>query len=246
MKVYLNNIHGIDDAIVSLYMSKGNYTRDLELKIAKLVDENTGIDGFVKSNASEEFNTKYRKMLDIGQLHTTIIRFIDFSFTVVGLHRGGQDDLDAHAHRFNNRIVRTSTRLCKKLSTDDKSAYYENTILTLGEVLDIMGINMPSEVVRNGKIYTKADNGYINYDYIEKHPKEEQDVRRGLYNLAIPSNCIVKCDLFEYAHVYRMRNISTQAHPELKDLIEQLTDMIGIALGMSETGIRGYLDGIIN
>lgn len=246
MKVYLNNIHGIDDAITSLYMSKGNYTRDREIDIADAVNNNTDINGFVKTHMTEEFRTMYNKMLAIGQMHTTIIRYIDFSFTVVGLHRGGQDDLDAHAHRFNNRIVRTSTRLCKKLNTRDKSEYYENKILTLGEVLDIMDIDMPDEVISGGVKYIKADNGYINSEYIEDCPKEEQDVRRGLYNLAIPSNCIVKCDLFEYAHVYKMRNKDTHAHPELRDLIESLTDQIGYALGFEPEDIREYLNAIMN
>ena len=40
-----------------------------------------------------------------------MLDFVTISVTVEGIHRAGQDDWDAHAKRFDNRIIRSSTRL---------------------------------------------------------------------------------------------------------------------------------------
>lgn len=246
MNVYLNNVRGIDDALVSLYMSKRSWTREKEDLIRSTVDRHTDKRGFVIDipQPNEEYNFKenYEKLLRIGQQHTTLLRYIDFSFTVEGLHRGAQDDLDAHAHRFNNRVVRSSTRLAK--FGDERSDYYNDKILPLRHITDLMGIDLPNTIHHHCDEYILTSNGYINKTYIDKHPEEENDVRRGLYMLSIPSNCIIKCDLFEFAHVYRMRNKDTHAAPELKDCIEMLVDQLQSALEIDD--IRAYLNGIHN
>ncbi len=51
-------------------------------------------------------------------------RFLDFSFTVYNLHRAGQDDLDSHAKRMENRIIRSSTRLAD-FAAGEMSDYYK-------------------------------------------------------------------------------------------------------------------------
>lgn len=248
MNVTLNNLRGIDDAIVSLYQSKGNHTAEKELSIRKLVHESVDWRGFIKPERSEEFDSLLKKVIKYGKMHTTILRYIDFSFTFDGLHRGAQDDLDAHAHRFNNRIIRRSTRLS---SFDGAvSDYYKNTILSLNDALYIISaeydISIPDTLTVNGDTYIRDTNGYVNKTYIDAHPDEEQDVRRGLYNLAIPSSCIVKCDLFEYSHVYKMRNKSSHAHPELRDGIESLTSQLAEAFYMFDDEFRELLNSIMN
>lgn len=249
MNVRLNNVHGIDDAMVSLYMSKGTYTEALESEIRELYYQNSDRRGFLtikEDSSGEDFREKYRIMLRIGKKHTTVLRYIDFSFTNIGLHRGAQDDLDSHAQRFNNRIIRTSTRLCKKLNGSDKSEWYVGKVINLYEALRMLGMTLPDTIESAGETYILADGGYVNKSYIETHPEEEQDVRRGLYNLAIPSNCIIKCDIFQFAHVYKMRNRDSGAHPELRELIESLTDQIADALAMGREEFRAYLMGVMN
>ena len=49
----------------------------------------------------------------MGRKHITVLRYIDISIMTEGLHRAGQDDIDAHARRFDNRIIRSSTRLAE-------------------------------------------------------------------------------------------------------------------------------------
>lgn len=246
MKVILNNIRGIDDAIVSLYESKGNYKESLEAELRQYTYDNTERNGFLKKDLQEKFSWPYKKMLKIGQKHTTIIRFIDFSFSVIGLHRGGQDDLDAHAQRFNNRIIRLSTRLCSTIDGDSLSEYYKDKIIPMDSYLKYMNIQVPDTIIVGNDEYVKTNGGYVNRSYIKKHPEEAQDVERGLYGLAIPSTCIVKCDLFQYAHVYKIRNKTTNAHPELRDMIESLTDQLADALNLTPEAMRAYLMGIEN
>jgi hypothetical protein len=239
MEVILNNVRGIDDAMCSIYISKGHLTPELESEIR----------AFNLLNDADLCNEKmmdiYKKTMKIGAKHTTVIRFIDFSFTVRGLHRAAQDDFDAHSHRLNNRIIRSSTRICD-FKGDAKSEYYKDKILTISEALKLINIELPDTVTdENGNVYKKATNGYISETALENEPNE-WDIRRGLYHLAIPSTFIAKCDLFEYAHVYKMRNKDTFAHPELRDMIESLTDQISYKIRMSPEEFREYLMSIPN
>lgn len=117
MKTYLNQISGIDDAIVSMFMSKRSWTREKELHIREICRTVLRADGGLReydsaqADAFAEFADWMDKLTKWGWKHTTMLRFIDMSVTVEGLHRAGQDDWDAHAKRFNNRIIRSSTRL---------------------------------------------------------------------------------------------------------------------------------------
>ena len=256
MNVTLNNIRGIEDAMVSLYISKGNYTSELNERIRKNHNMNTYCNGMIfkdidpESEKRKEFMDRFAKVIKYGKQHTTILRFIDFSFVVEGLHRGGQDDLDAHAQRFNNRIIRQSTRL--GAFDGSVSEYYKDKILTLDEFIKLFGINVPDEIeVENSEtgkndIYVRSVGGYVNKTYIDEHPNESQDVKRGLYNLAIPSTCIVKCDLLEFSHVYKMRNKDSYAHSELRDCIEQLTVKLADGFMMSYDDMRALLLEIVN
>ena len=70
-----------------------------------------------------------------------MLRFIDISVTVEGLHRAGQDDWDSHAARFNNRIIRSSTRLAS--FGYEMSEWYQDKIIPTDAALDLLGIEAP-------------------------------------------------------------------------------------------------------
>ena len=154
-----------------------------------------------------------------GWQHTTMLRFIDISVTVEGLHRAGQDDWDSHAKRFNNRIIRSSTRLAK--FDYEMSEWYENKILPTDIALTHLGIETPEEICVNGEKYIKRVNGYV----LEKY-KDNPDVKRGLYMLSIPSNFIFKIDMTEWGHVYKERNENSSANPEVKLCCESIATQL--------------------
>ena len=171
MEVRLNNLRGLEDAMVSLFQSKGTYTKEFDKAIRESVLNRTGYNGFIEPSYGDEipftnpinkkeytFDTLYNMVLNIGVKHTTILRYIDFSFNVIGLHRGAQDDLDAHAHRFNNRIIRSSTRL-SSFDEYNKSEYYKDKILTVDDVVKQLAYDMPEEIEFNGVIFVKCVNG---------------------------------------------------------------------------------------
>lgn len=228
MKVYLNAITGIDDAIVSMYMSKRTWTRELEEKIRNASFLCTTRKGQLHK---EPLGEKHKEILDFftdelnkvtkwGKRHMTMLRFVDISVTVEGLHRAGQDDLDSHAMRFNNRIIRSSTRLAK-FTTGEMSDYYQGKIIPTDVALAALGIETPDKLEYEGETYVKTVNGYV-----LEGMESNKDVLRGLYMLSIPSNFIFKCQLTEFAHVYKERNKNGTANPEVKECVEEICDQL--------------------
>lgn len=231
MHVILNNISNVQDAIEAMYFTKRTWTEELHNDLANLYNEcfdNYGIWRKDVGSADRERMTKLiTSVCKMTKRHITIGRFIDFSFTVVGLHRGGQDDWDAHTKRYENRIIRNSTRLAD--FGNEKSDYYKDKILTTDEALSILEIKSPNEIEYNGKIYVKTINGYILKEYIDN-----KDVKRGLYMLSIPSNYIFKVNLTEFAHVYKERNSGGTANPEVKECAEQCLNLINNVFDMMD------------
>lgn len=230
MKVYLNEISGIPDAIVSMFMSKRSWSRELELEIRDIccrVLERNGckksMEQLAREGVPEEDIQKFDKwigsLVKWGWTHTTMLRFIDMSFTVEGLHRAGQDDWDAHAKRFNNRIIRSSTRLAS--FSYEVSEWYDDKIVPTDIALSQLGIELPEKISYQGVDYVKAVNGYVREDM-----KDNPDVKRGLYMLSIPSNFIFKVDLTEWGHVFKERNANGTANPEVKLCCESIADQI--------------------
>ena len=226
MKIYLNRIDGFDDAIISMFLSKRTLTRDLECEIRKEVNsctensfnDNLPLGAFLcKTDKLNDWLSTLRKWCP---KHITMGRFLDFSFTVYGLHRAGQDDLDSHAKRMENRIIRSSTRLAD-FSHGEMSSFYEGKIIPTDIALAVLGITAPEELEYNGQVYVKGVNGYI-----LKGMENNKDVKRGLYMLSIPSNFIFKINLTEFAHVFKERNQSGTANQEVKDCIESATDQL--------------------
>lgn len=235
MNVYVNSVTGIEDAVVALRMSKRTWTRELEDKIrndfASCFDRN-GRAVVIKHanvgktedmmNESERY-AKLDKLIsqvfNIGKKHITLLRFVDISITVEGLHRGGQDDWDSHAKRFENRIIRSSTRLAT--FDYEMSDYYKGKIIPTDMALAVLGLSVPNKIEYEGKTYVKTVNGYI----LESE-KDNNDVKRGLYMLSIPSNFIFKVNVCELAHVYKMRNIDSTANPEVKECAEAIMNQL--------------------
>lgn len=218
MRVYLNEITGIADAIVSLHMSKRSWSRDMEEEIQTVCRNVLDEKGALKKE-NDQFKSWMDMLVKWGQKHITLLRYIDFSCTVEGMHRGGQDDWDAHAKRFNNRILRSSTRLA---SFDyEMSEWYKGKIIPTDVALKLKGIDIPDRIDIEGATYVKAVNGYIREDLATV-----QDVKRGLYMLSIPSNFIFKVDITEWSHVYKERGAKGTAHPEVKECCEAIADLL--------------------
>lgn len=227
MVVYLNEITGITDAIVSMFMSKRSWNRELETKIrdvcGRVLERNGKLKKYDASCDKQEdfdcFANWLNTLVKWGWTHTTMLRFIDMSITVEGLHRAGQDDWDSHAKRFNNRIIRTSTRLSE--FHYEVSQWYEDKIIATDMAMDLIGTKLPERVTKDGITYVKAVNGYIREDL-----QDDPDVKRGLYMLSIPSSFIFKIDLTEWGHVYKERNENGSANPEVKLCCEAIADQI--------------------
>ena len=227
MKVHLNEISGIADAIVSMYMSKRTWSRDFEEEVNAVCRKVLNEKGALKTPSelaelkkeTANFEEWMDKLIKWGWKHITLLRYVDFSCTVEGMHRGGQDDWDAHAKRFNNRILRSSTRLSSY--GYEVSDWYKDKIISTDTALSHVGINVPEQIEVNGVIYVKAVNGYVREDLAK-----EQDVIRGLYMLSIPSNFIFKVDITEWSHVYKERCAKGTAHPEVKECCEAIADML--------------------
>lgn len=224
MKVYLNEISGMADALVSMYMSKRTWTPELDEEIRMDYErfiETTLYDIPEYAENADRTEKRIKSFCKYAWMHTTMLDFVTISATVEGIHRAGQDDWDAHACRFNNRIIRASTRLAD-FKEGEMSDFYKGKIIPSDiAIKKFFGMSFPDKVTHEGVEYVKAVNGYIRKDL-----KDDRDVKRGLYMESIPSNFIFKCNMAQWAHVYRLRNKNGTANPEVKQLAEMLQDEI--------------------
>ena len=219
MKVYLNELNGLWAAIDAMYFSKRSWTREREIYLKNLYVEHFDRWGMKSKDPNEEMQDLMDKLFKWSKTHITLGRFLDFSFTVEGLHRGAQDDFDSHAKRLENRILRSSTRLATY--ENEKSSWYEGKILTLDEVLPLLKMELPEKITVEDVDYLRSTNGYIREDL-----KNNRDAKRGLYMLSIPSNFIFKCNCTEFAHIVNERDEDSHAHPELRIMIERAKDLL--------------------
>lgn len=221
MNIYMNEITGIKAALDALFMSKRTWNPELHFKIIEACEKNTDrIGRYCPSDDKESlefFNKEVDLLFKWGERHNNLLRFIDFAGVVEGIHRGAQDDFDSHAKRLDNRIIRSSTRLAD--FGNEMSDYYKDKIITTDEALKTIEFKTPDLIVVDGKRYVKCVNGYILEEY-----KDNKDVKRGLYMLSIPSNFVFKCQLTEWAHIYKERNEMSNAAPELKEMVERTTE----------------------
>lgn len=240
MKVKLNSIAGIDDAICTMFISRHTWTEELDEDIRNVVNvTNDRLGRYIPYEGNEtyyqteesramldRYNEWMEKLCKWGKFHITMLRFIDFSVTVRGLHRAGQDDWDSHAKRFENRIIRNSTRfesIRNENNLHSMSDFYADKVLTTDAALSHMYPSeklkdiLPDEIECDGKTFVKTFNGYIAKEF-----ENNQDVKRGLYNLGFPSDFLFRCNLTEFSHVYKERNAKTNANPEVKELAEAI------------------------
>lgn len=220
MKATVRSITGFYEAFVSMFMSKRTWTSELDEEIKIVCNDVLDSDGRLKENQNVESYKKFKKWLNMllrmGKRHITVLRYLDITIMTEGLHRAGQDDVDAHARRFDNRIIRNSTRLAT-YNEGEMSTYYKDKVLTDGQACKILGFELPENIEYEGKRYIKSTNGYI----LEKY-KDNKDVKRGLYMLGIPSNFISKINLCEWGHVFKERYNDGSANPEVKEWAEQV------------------------
>lgn len=224
MNVKVNSITGFEDAFVAMYMSKRTWTPELDKEIRSTCDAVLDRNGRIIDDCDaanlEKFNKWLEMLLRMGRKHITILRYIDISIMTEGIHRAGQDDLDSHARRFDNRIIRSSTRLAE-FSDGEMSEYYKGKIIPTDEILNYLNIDIPETIEFMGRTYQKSVNGYIKEGY-----QNDKDVKRGLYMLSIPSNFISKINLCEWGHVFKERNKDGGANPEVKLWAEYVMDQI--------------------
>lgn len=222
MKVYLNEISGMADALVSMYLSKRTWTPELDRQVRndwEMANHFSNID--FDTDARGRTLKRINSFCKYAWKHTTMLDFVTISATVEGIHRAGQDDWDAHACRFNNRIIRSSTRLAD-FKEGEMSDFYKGKIIPTDVALkDVFNIVLPDEIEKDGKEYVKSVNGYV-----LKGMENNRDVKRGLYMESIPSCFIFKVNMAQWAHVYRLRNKNGTANPEVKELAETLQDMV--------------------
>lgn len=225
MKVTVNSMTGFEDAFVAMYISKRTWTPELDKDIRNVCDRVLDKHGRIKhglfnSEDLEKFDHWINILLKMGRKHITVLRFIDISIMTEGLHRAGQDDVDSHARRFDNRIIRSSTRLAT-FSDNEMSDFYEDKVLTTNQALKILNMDIPNSFEYKGSKYVKSPNGYVKEEY-----KDNKDVKRGLYMLSIPSNFISKINLCEWSHVFKQRNHDGGANPEVKEWAEEIMKQI--------------------
>lgn len=243
MNIKVNSITGFEDAFTAMFISKRSWTPELDKEIRDVCNDVLDSKGNIRTwtchpQALEKFNNWLSILLRMGRKHITVLRFIDISIMTEGLHRAGQDDVDAHARRFDNRIIRSSTRLAT-FDDDEMSDYYKDKVLTDSKVIKtILGIDMPEEIEYEGCKYVKSPNGYVKEEF-----KDNKDVKRGLYMLSIPSNFISKINLCEWGHVFKERNQNGGANPEVKQWAEEVMRQISV---IHEQITRDYVLSIEN
>lgn len=224
MKVTVNSITGFEDAFVAMYISKRSWTPELDADIRKtckiVLDRNGRIDSSADKSSIDKFNNWLSILLRMGRKHITVLRYIEISMMTEGIHRAGQDDIDAHVKRFENKIIRSSTRLAE-YGDCEISDWYKDKIIPTDKALSILGINIPDAISYNGETYVKSTNGYVKEEY-----KNNKDVKRGLYMLSIPSNFVSKINLCEWGHVFKERNQDGGANPEVKQWAESVMSQI--------------------
>jgi hypothetical protein len=252
MEFKLYKVSGYEEAINSLRMSKGKfYSWDKARDIQELAYVVTDPQGFIISKVGYEAKLstiyennhkvtgnyeadlkEFERLLGLtfnnamGEFkHHTLMKYIDVSFFTEGLHRGAQDDLDAHAIAFNNRITRYSTRLAE-IDQNLLSDWYKDKIIPFSETP--FYVDMPNEIYgENGK-FIKTPFGWVIEKFAQVPAKNglAKDVQRGGMLIGMASNAIWKTDLFNLRYVYKMRSKLTKANPELKAGMEQLADQI--------------------
>lgn len=237
MQVNVTGIFGWEQALKALYTSKRHldYRKDHEItETVRLAtdhnglildldilshDSNHDIPIEKREKAIEEFHRMAKILFDVGKEHIALLRFLNMDIVTFGIHRAGQDDIDAHAVRFNTRIVRASTRLA--IFTDEKSDWYKDKIMSTDDALKRLNIHFPESIITENGEFVRCTNGYVRIDCAD-----DKDVLRGLYMKSIPSDFISQINLTEFSHVYKLRQLGSTANPEVQEWAEQVAEQL--------------------
>lgn len=222
MKITYCKISGWDGAMRSFFMTNKKYDKQIEERLQKvekyLILREYGI---INDDVDYEDLIWYDKIkknvIEVGKKHTTLLRFIDITFVVDGLHRGAQDDFDSHAKRLESRIVRMSTRVRNNEKLNEVSDFYKGKIITFDDLTK--QFDLPEEFVKDDKKFVRTPFGYVQDEY-----KDDRDVLRGNVPLAVSSMFTVKVNLTELCHIVRERAPGSAAAPELQEMIKMLVD----------------------
>lgn len=238
MKAQVIEVTGYVPAIASLYVTKRNLDQarleDIKYHVAVSTDRWGRV-----INPTKEFNEYMDKVIKYGVRfeHEKILEFIKIVVFMEGLHRGGQDDYDAHSKRMT--IIRSSTRASKKSSdVPEISDYYKDKILPLFKIRD----KLPQEIDK----YVLTSWGYVRKDLIDN-----PDVLRGNVGLSCACDNISEMSFRDWRYVYHLRRKGTHAAPELQEAVEQvrkdlynfcpqLGDMLGKVWCPADTNEGGF------
>ena len=243
MRFILRQISGLEDACASLKFTNRNWTEEWDDMMREHFANAFTRQGKYRYNIDNEKSIEFvEKQLELiakygagyGNAsyeagHDTLLRFIDFTVVVENLHLQAIADLDSHAMRMCNRIVRTSSRNGNTTNSDLESDWYKERICTfdklfisnpelvehLPERITVGSADAPEDRVT----MVRTLHGYVKEDLVGNG-----DAERGLYHLHMASSCILKVDLFNLRHIYKRRNPFTKAAPELAAGIEQLAE----------------------
>lgn len=256
MEFKLYKVSGYEEAINSLRMSTGKFyswekAQEIQDLVYVMTNRQGGLAGEIEYHAKldlidvghpkivGDYDADKREFERLLQLtfnnamkvfkHHTLMKYIDVSFITEGLHRGAQDDLDAHAIGFNNRITRFSTRLAE-IDSVQLSEWYQDKVIPFHEAHEMVARVTDGEKVMPNSIgdFVYTPFGYVLEKFAQVPAKNglAKDVQRGLMPLGMASNALWKTDLFNLRYIYKMRSKLTKANPELKLGMEQLADQI--------------------
>jgi hypothetical protein len=233
MKATVVEISGYVPAFIAMYTTGKNVDEERLDDILETVRQSCTFNGFrcditealpehVKAKNREHL-TKFDGYMDklmkygIAHEHETLLDFIKISIFMEDLHRGAQDDWDAHARRLD--IIRSSTRANKKSSgkNADLSDWYRGKVLTFDEALRENGTGLDNFKDRNGIEWVRTPWGYVRKD-LEKDP----DVLRGLVPLGLACDNISTVSFRNLRHIYDLRRPGSHAAPELQEAVEQV------------------------
>lgn len=222
MKITYCKISGWDGAMRSFFMTNKKYDKQIEDRLQKvekylILREYGIINDDVDCEDLIWYDKIKKNVIEVGKKHTTLLRFIDITFVVDGLHRGAQDDFDSHAKRLESRIVRMSTRVRNNEKLNEVSDFYKGKIITFDDLTK--QFDLPEEFVKDGKKFVRTPFGYVQDEY-----KDDRDVLRGNVPLAVSSMFTVKVNLTELCHIVRERAPGSTAAPELQEMIKMLVD----------------------
>lgn len=228
MGAQIIEISGYVPAIMSMYMTGKNVDTARLNDIRYHVGMSTDRWGRV-CNPTAEFNSYMDRVIKYGVMHEheTILDFIKISVFMEDLHRGAQDDYDAHSRRMD--IIRSSTRANKKTSDKPEiSEWYKDKIIPFFELKDV--VDLPENMVFDCEDYILTPWGYIRADIARGTTPEDKkllnDVLRGNVTLAVACDNISTMSFRNWRHVYHLRRADTHAAPELKEYVEEYRDYL--------------------